>query len=77
MAWEIIQGQTMRPNRVSHTHVYKSCMNTVLFVNATIGFSENLFLVVMSTIDNVRRWLTISLIQLILTQTLYLNIVML
>ena len=41
MDWEIIQGQTMRPNRVSH----KSFMNTVLFVNATIGFAENLFLV--------------------------------
>ena len=32
----------MRPNRLSHI---KSSMNTVLFVNATIGFSENLFLV--------------------------------
>ena len=30
----------MRPNR--HSHLY---MITVLFVNATIGFSENLFLV--------------------------------
>ena len=35
----------MRPNRLSH--IYKSSMNTVLFVNATIGFSENLFLVFM------------------------------
>ena len=33
----------MRPNRLSHLSV--SNMNTVLFVNATIGFSENLFLV--------------------------------
>ena len=33
------QGQNMRPNRFSHS------MNTVLFVNATIGFSENLFLI--------------------------------
>ena len=37
------EGQNMRPNRLSH--IYKSSMNTVLFVNATIGFSENLFLV--------------------------------
>ena len=29
----------MRPNKL------QSSMNTVLFVNATIGFSENLFLV--------------------------------
>ena len=35
-------GQNMRPNRVSHI-IQKSSMNTVLFVNATIGFSENLF----------------------------------
>ena len=33
----------MRPNRLSH--ILKSSMNIVLFVNATIGFSENLFLV--------------------------------
>ena len=32
----------MRPNMLSHIY---SSMNTVLFVNATIGFSENLFLV--------------------------------
>ena len=51
MVWVGIQGQNMRPNRLSHiyTHVYKSKMNTVLFVNATIGFSENLFLVIFST----------------------------
>ena len=28
------------------SHILKSSMNTVLFVNATIGFSENLFLVI-------------------------------
>ena len=33
----------MRPNRLSH--ILKSSMNTVLFVNATTGFSENPFLV--------------------------------
>ena len=33
----------MRPNRLSHTIIQKSCMNTVVFVNATISFSENLF----------------------------------
>ena len=43
MVWEGTHGQNMRPNRLSH--IYKSRMNTVLFVNATIGFSENLFLV--------------------------------
>ena len=37
----------MRPNRLSHIYIYKSSMDTVLFVNATIGFSENLFLVSM------------------------------
>ena len=36
----------MRPNRLS----LKSSMNTVLFVNATIGFSENLFLVIIIVI---------------------------
>ena len=41
MVWENTQGQNMRPNRLSH--ILKSSMNTVLFVNATIGFSENLF----------------------------------
>ena len=34
----------MRPNRLNNI-LYKSSTNTVLFVNATIGFSENLFLV--------------------------------
>ena len=34
----------MKPNRL--IHIWKSNMNTVLFVNATIGFSENFFLVV-------------------------------
>ena len=43
MVSESTQGQNMRPNRLSH--ILKSSMNTVLFVNATIGFSENLFLV--------------------------------
>ena len=37
--------QNMRPNRFSHIHIQKSSMNTVIFANATIGFSENLFLV--------------------------------
>ena len=32
----------MRTNRL----IYKSCMNTMIFVNATIGFSENIFLVI-------------------------------
>ena len=31
---------------ISHTIIEKSSMNTVVFVNAAIGFSENLFLVV-------------------------------
>ena len=42
MVWEGTRGQNMTPNRLSH--IYRS-HNTVLFVNATIGFSENLFLV--------------------------------
>ena len=50
MVWEGTEGQSMRPNRLSHIYLYiyikKSSMNTVLFVNATIGFSENLFLVI-------------------------------
>ena len=44
MVWEGTRGQNMRRNRLSH-YILKSSMNTVLFVNATIGFSENLFLV--------------------------------
>ena len=44
MVWEGTRGQNMRPNKLSH-YILKSSMNTVLFVNATIGFSENLFLV--------------------------------
>ena len=42
---EGIQRQNMRPNRLSYIYIYiyKSSMNTVLFVNATIG--ESLFLV--------------------------------
>ena len=43
MVWENTRFRNMRPNRLSH--IYKSLLNTVLFVNATIGFSENLFLV--------------------------------
>ena len=53
MVWEGTQGQNMRPNRISRIYIYiyiyiyieKSSVNTVLFVNTTIGFSENLFLV--------------------------------
>ena len=41
------QGQNMRSNRLSHI-LYKSSMNTVLFVNANTGFSENLFLVIVN-----------------------------
>ena len=41
MVWEGIQAQNMRPNRLDIV----SSMNTVLFVNTTIGFSENPFLV--------------------------------
>ena len=44
MVWEGTRGQNMRPNRHSH-YILKSSVNTVLFVNANIGFSENLFLV--------------------------------
>ena len=43
MVWEGTRGQNMRPNRLSHKN--KSSMNSVLFVKATIGFSENFFLV--------------------------------
>ena len=39
MVWEGTEGQNMRPNRLSHNYI------CVLFVNATIGFAENLFLV--------------------------------
>ena len=46
MVSESTRGQNMRPNRLSH--ILKSSMNSVLFVNATIGFSENLFLVVLA-----------------------------
>ena len=46
MVWEGTQGHNMRPNRLSRIYyVYKSSINSVLFVNATIGFSGNLFLV--------------------------------
>ena len=55
MVWEGTQGQNMRTNRLSHIYIYilyiyiyKSSMNTVLFVNATIVFSENLFLVILA-----------------------------
>ena len=40
-----IQDRNMRPNMLSNIYIYKSSMITLLFVNATIGFSENLFLV--------------------------------
>ena len=50
MVSESTQGQNMIPNRFSHIYIYiykSTCsINTVLFVNATIGFSENLFLVI-------------------------------
>ena len=51
MVSESTQGQNMRPNRFSQIYIQKSTcsMNTVLFVNATIGFSENLFLVCISS----------------------------
>ena len=45
MVWESTRGKNMRPNRLSHIYI-KSSTNTVLFVNTTIGFSENLFLVI-------------------------------
>ena len=52
MVWEGTRSQNMRPNRLSH-YILKSSMNTVLFVNATIGFSENLFLVILTfKVDN-------------------------
>ena len=40
-------GQITRLNRLSHIYIYiyKSSMNTVIFVKAITGFSENLFLV--------------------------------
>ena len=34
------------------SYIKKSSMNTVLFVNATIGFSENLFLVIVAFLEN-------------------------
>ena len=42
-------GQNMRPNRLSHTIIQKSSMNTMVYVNETIGFSENLFLSIISS----------------------------
>ena len=50
MVWEGTRGQNMRPNKLSH-NILKSSMNAVLFVNATIGFSENLFLVFSDVTD--------------------------
>ena len=38
MVWEALKAKT-------GLVIIKSSMNNVLFVNATIGFSENLFLV--------------------------------
>ena len=59
-------GQNMRPNRLSHIYIYiyKSSMNTVLFVNATIGFSENLFLVMMAA--RLKKLIYISKVKVIL-----------
>ena len=34
------------------SHILKFSMNTVLFVNTTIGFSENLFLVIVAFLEN-------------------------
>ena len=51
MVWEGSQGQSMlRTIRLGHICIEVS-MNTVLFVNATIGFSENLFLFFFSLIS--------------------------
>ena len=52
MDWEGTEGQNMRPNRLSHIYIYNSSKNTVLFVNPTIGFSENLFLVIVAFLQN-------------------------
>ena len=46
------QGQNMRSTS-------KSSMNTVLFVNATIGFSVNFSLVLIALIDTRRLWVLI------------------
>ena len=43
MVWEGTRGKNMRPNRLNHNILKSTCtcsMNTVLFVNATIAFSE-------------------------------------
>ena len=47
MVWEGTHGQNMRTNMLSPDNEYcaMNTMNTVLFVNANIGFPENLFLV--------------------------------
>ena len=45
------QGQNTRPNRLIH----KFSMNTVIFVNATIGFSEKLLVVMVDTDDGWQR----------------------
>ena len=56
MDWEGTEGQNMRPNRHSHIYIYiyiyNSSKNTVLLVNATIGFPENLFLVIVAFLQN-------------------------
>ena len=49
--------QNMRPNRLSQ----KSSMNTALFVNTTIGFSENLFLVISGSYGGHRRHTTVCI----------------
>ena len=51
MVWESTQGQNMRPNRISHIYIYRINYYLYIFlciVNATIGFSENLFLVMLN-----------------------------
>ena len=48
MVLEGTRGQNMR--RKTGFVIYRKYMNTVLFVNTTIGFSENLFLVIIMII---------------------------
>ena len=45
--------RALKANTCYQTVLYiKSSMNTVLFVNATIGFSENLFIVIVVFLEN-------------------------
>ena len=46
MVWEGTEGQNMRPNRFRLIY-----MNTVQFVDTTIGFSENPFLVLFTSCE--------------------------